>query len=344
MAKAQFDDDIFDDDEFEDEVEDEEETEEENDDGEEESPERDSGDGDDEESIEEEDSDGTADDDEEIDDEEDEPKPPKRKPGRPPKKKTGTTTKKRKPGRPKKSDDDGDIKVLDEDYDSTDDEKGTPEKKTDKVQSNVPNRRRPIDTEEDDTEEDESDNEQRRDITADGIEISKITFENYEGRNIEEDRKLNRYRLDEEAETQAEAYGWWAERLAEAKSMRDTAKVYMEYTTDSTAFSIRRTPPEDMKITEALISNLVATDPVVRKAKDDYLAAQAAVNVLEAHVTAMEHRRSQIKNLTMLWIGGYYSVPGTSRDDENSVKVSEGIRDGLKKRSRDQFEEEEQED
>jgi hypothetical protein len=337
MAKKPFDDDDI----FDDEIGDEEEeiTEEGDDDADEEEFDR-SDSGEDDEEDNEDAADNSGDDEEE--DNEAPKQPAKRKPGRPPKKKAGTTAKKRGPGRPRKEDQKNDDKEIvtfeneddDEDNTETHDIQRTPTKDN-KEKAEGPKRRLPIETEDDEDDEEKFiDNAEDLPFRADYIE-----------HDPEEDRKINRYRLDEEAEKQAATYGFYADRLAEAKSNRDSQKANLEYIEAKVGLQMRENPPENIKVTDSTISNLVSCNDDVQSAKNKYLEEQALVNKLEAIVTAMEHRRSQIKNLTMLWIGGYYSVPGSSREDEQSSRVSEAMRDKLKERSRDRFEEdEEQED
>jgi hypothetical protein len=356
MAKKPFDDDDIFDDEIEGEEEEISEEEVGDADEEEEFDGRDSGDEDEDEEDDSESSSGEDSGEDDEDEEDDPPKQPaKRKPGRPPKKKTGTTEKKPGRGRPKKDtteDEDDNFKTFEDDDDESSAGAGDIEElpaKNEKAKG--PKRRLPIETE--DNEDDEDSGEE---ISADKIHTDTENFSFpidttseiygqsiYEEHSPEEDRKINRYRLDEESEKQADNYGFYADKLAIAKTERDTAKAFLDYTEASVDLKLRENPPKDIKITETSIAALVSTDTEVLNAKNAYISAQGKVNNLEASVTAMEHRRSQIKNLTMLWIGGYYSVPGSTRDDEQSSKVSDAMRDKLKHRSRDRFEEDEEE-
>lgn len=169
-------------------------------------------------------------------------------------------------------------------------------------------------------------------------EVQEPTIEEEFDLDIERDARINKLRLDEENETQSVTFNKYARALAEAKDARDRAKEYMDHIRKARSLHHRESPPDGIKITESVIAELTEKDRVVNEAVMNYLDAQYVVNRIEADVDAMQHRRSSLKNLTMLWVGGYYSGPESTKEDERSG-VSEGLRNKLSKRSREQVSE-----
>lgn len=127
------------------------------------------------------------------------------------------------------------------------------------------------------------------------------------GENFAEDVRINRFKLDEECEIHPSAYLYYAEQYAEARKKRDAAKDRLDYVLGMRETHIRRNPPDDMKITESVVTALLAQDSEVLTAKDEYRLAQGEVDTLYAAVSAFDHRRSQLDNLVSIWSKEYYS-------------------------------------
>lgn len=152
-----------------------------------------------------------------------------------------------------------------------------------------------------------------------------MSFQEYE-RDLKEDLKLNRFALEKEAERQADMFLYWSQELAEAKFLRDKAKTKLGIVTGERELDIRRNPPEGLKATEGVIKALVAEDSDIEKAQRKLDSANKNVNTLEGVVRALDHKKSQIDNLTRLSIAGYYANPDHGgRDTESANSARKGL-------------------
>lgn len=141
------------------------------------------------------------------------------------------------------------------------------------------------------------------------------------GEDFEEDVKLNRFKLDEEAQKNPSLVQFYGEQLAEAKTIRDKAYNAVKLIEAQKELDYRANPPDGIKITESVISALVEADKDVIKIKEAEQKAKEKVYFIESAVSALDDRRSEIKNLTQLWIAGYYSVPGVSQDNGGAMEM-----------------------
>ena len=144
-----------------------------------------------------------------------------------------------------------------------------------------------------------------------------MSMETYE-RSLKEDLKLNRFALDKEAERQADMYLYWSMELAEAKSERDKAKTRLGIISGERELEIRNNPGYDGKITEGVIKALVMSDKTIEEAQNILDLGNKNVNSLEGVVRALDHKKSQIDNLTRLSIAGYYSTP---KQDNEAIEA-----------------------
>lgn len=135
------------------------------------------------------------------------------------------------------------------------------------------------------------------------------------GDDFKQDVAIDRFKLEEECETQPSIYGYYASQFAEAKSDAERAKSRYDLVLAEKDLSIRRNPPMDVKLTEASISALVTESSDVQLAKEAVLVANAKVNNLEAAIFALNQKKSQLDNLVQLWIKDYYNKKQVTTDD-----------------------------
>ena len=140
------------------------------------------------------------------------------------------------------------------------------------------------------------------------------------GVDFAKDVKINRFKLDEDCETQPSLYHFYAHEHALARAERDAAKDKLDLVMGQRETAIRRNPPEDMKITESVISALLVQDTEVQTAKEQFREAQAKVDILYASTSALEHRRSELDNLVSMWGKDYYN--GKKDDGGSSLRES----------------------
>lgn len=153
--------------------------------------------------------------------------------------------------------------------------------------------------------------------------------------NFQADISINRYRLDEESEKQPSIYGRYAELLADAKADKDSAENALKLKMAEIEISLRADPSPEVKITENSIKALIVKNEKVVKKKERLLRKEAVIYKLEAAVRALDHRKSELNNLTQLWIKGYYSQPNDGRphDTGNDVAAKD-IRKNLNNKER----------
>jgi hypothetical protein len=150
-------------------------------------------------------------------------------------------------------------------------------------------------------------------------------------RTFDEDVKINRFRLEQECEEQPSKYLFWANLLADAKAEVDRLENQLRLTLaeqeKKTRFSMEEA---GVKATEASVKAGVETSDAVFSAREKLQEAESVQYHLEAGVKAFEHRKSEIDNLTQLWIKGYYAKPDGGRRSVTD-DVSSDIRKDLNK-------------
>jgi len=139
------------------------------------------------------------------------------------------------------------------------------------------------------------------------------------GESFKNDIRIDRFQLDVEVEKQPSLMQFYSESLAEAKAMKDEAKNKLEFVLASRDLYYRANPIEGIKVTESSIASMVTTDAEVVQAKEREQQAKERTYFLESAVATIEDRKSELKNLTSLWIGGYYALPGAERTDRSAL-------------------------
>lgn len=143
-----------------------------------------------------------------------------------------------------------------------------------------------------------------------------VTF----GEDFSKDIRINRFKLDEDCEIQPALYHFYATEHAVARSERDAAKDKLDLVLGQRETAIRRNPPEDMKITEGVISALLIQDTAVQESKEAFRIAQSKVDILYASTSALEHRRAELDNLVSMWSKDYYN--GKKDDGADVIRGS----------------------
>lgn len=139
------------------------------------------------------------------------------------------------------------------------------------------------------------------------------------GEDFRKDVEINRLKLEEECEVQPSMYYFYGEKLAEARANRDKAKDRCDLVLGQRETYIRRNPPDDMKITEAVVTALLIQDSEVQDAKGVLQKAQAELDMLYAASAAMDQRSKSLDNLVTLWTKEYYN--NRNKTDESSDEL-----------------------
>jgi hypothetical protein len=140
-------------------------------------------------------------------------------------------------------------------------------------------------------------------------------------KDFQKDISINRFKLDQECEEQPSNYMYWSEKLIEVKSELDVLMARLKYIYAEKDIFYRNNPQAGIKVTEASVGSMVETDKDIQNLKTKINTVQSKVYTFSAAVSALDHKKSQLKNLTELWIAGYYSDPNrhkTPADDQQN--------------------------
>ena len=141
--------------------------------------------------------------------------------------------------------------------------------------------------------------------------------------------EIDPLRLDEEWLDQPKQRQIFGELLADAQLELDTAKSRLEVIKAETDREIRDDPADFglSKVTEAAVSTAVPVQPAVQIAVKKVNAAKHKVNVLQAAVDGLEHRKRALTQLVELHGQDYYATPRMPTGVKNKRKRQREDRD-----------------
>lgn len=122
---------------------------------------------------------------------------------------------------------------------------------------------------------------------------------------------LDQHRLDAEWVNQPKAYYEQALLLADARKVLEQAKAERDVVDAELDKDIRLHPTKYKleKLTEPVIANTVLLQKEHQKAGTLVIGAKHAVDVLQAAVDALDHRKKALENLVHLFLSNYWSEP-----------------------------------
>ena len=140
--------------------------------------------------------------------------------------------------------------------------------------------------------------------------------------------------LDREWCNQATRFYDTAVQLADARAELATQKTTVDLVEAELSLKIRTSPSQytDVKITESVIESLVLTRPAYQQAMTDLDTARHKVDVLQAAVSALDHRKSALENLVKLHGMSYFAQPKESGQEMGRTGAPPVKRDDLKKK------------
>lgn len=139
------------------------------------------------------------------------------------------------------------------------------------------------------------------------------------------DFQIDRFRLDDEWVKQPDLYRRYAEALADAKFEFEGLKNDLDVTRAEVELKVRENPANYglEKVTEGVIKSVVEVQELVKDAETDVLQARHKVNMLEAAVSALDHRKRALADLVSLHLADYFSKP-VAREGERDAKEEMG--------------------
>lgn len=154
-------------------------------------------------------------------------------------------------------------------------------------------------------------------------------------REIIEDVKINRFKLEEESETHPSIYYHYSELLVQAKDARDTSKAEYKKILASIELAYRVGKLElDCKVTEKAIESAVQVHPDVVAAQDRYLLAEKAVNSAQSAEESLRQKKGMLDNLIQLYVMQYYSNP-TGNKYNKSESGATAVRGNLNRNKKE---------
>lgn len=150
---------------------------------------------------------------------------------------------------------------------------------------------------------------------------------------------IDKHNLDQEWLGQPLLYMEYAEKLAEARRQYDNASSAANAVYAELSRKIRSDPDDygfDTKPTEAAISAKIEGMGKFKKASRLKADAKYEVDLYQAAVIALEHRKRALTELVELHMSNYFSEP-RAKKSEFSDKVSDSLQDRMSKRTSGKF-------
>jgi hypothetical protein len=132
----------------------------------------------------------------------------------------------------------------------------------------------------------------------------------------------------------------YGQELADARRGLATAKAELEVSEAELDLAVRSDPGKYglEKVTEAAVKSTVPTLKQYQKAKRAVIDAQYAVDVLDAAVSSIDHRKKALEDLVQLFMMDYYSKPKAPEGARE--RMEEVGKANVRRRGRDRQEEE----
>ncbi len=128
------------------------------------------------------------------------------------------------------------------------------------------------------------------------------------------DFQIDSSNLDKEWREQPSLYSKYAMAAADARREMDEAKNSLEVTKADVALGVRSSPEKFGlgKITEASLAQVVECCDQVKEAAGELIEARHHYEVLQAAVSALDHRKKALEGLVSLFLADYFSLPRAS--------------------------------
>lgn len=153
------------------------------------------------------------------------------------------------------------------------------------------------------------------------------------------DLQVDENNLDREWLGQPTLYFSYAAKLADAQRDLDMARNRLSVAKAEADQSIRRDPKlyGMEKVTEASVASAVAAEEGCVNAAELVAAARHRVDVFQAAVDALQHRRKALESLVTLFMANYYSKPrasGEAKEKMEHVEQRQTFRRGVRRDNR----------
>lgn len=146
---------------------------------------------------------------------------------------------------------------------------------------------------------------------------------------------IDEHALDKEWLHQPELYFEWAEKLAKARRSHDEAKAALDLAYAETAQDIRNNPRRyDLeKVTESAVAELVKQQKPYQDAATILADAKYKIDIYQAAVTALDHRKRALTMLVELYGLQYFANPKITKDADLRDKADLDAKRRLRNRT-----------
>lgn len=153
---------------------------------------------------------------------------------------------------------------------------------------------------------------------------------------ITKDIQIDEYSLDKEWVDQPRKYFRYASKLANAKRELDSSKSTLDIVKAELDLAVRQDPESHglVKFTEAAGTAAIIRSGAYREAVAIVNNNKFTVDIYQAAVVAMDHRKKALEGLVSLQLSNYFSnpkVPEGSEDRMREVKESSKKPQGIRR-------------
>ena len=135
------------------------------------------------------------------------------------------------------------------------------------------------------------------------------------------DRKIDKFKLDSEAEHNAVIIDYYGNEYARARSDMNAKDTFLDTLYAKKGLYYQKNPIDGLKTTDTSIKNMVDSDEEIVQAKMELDKAKEKFYFMEVAYETVKERSTQIGNLTKLWLGGYFSTqPNVTENKGDSLR------------------------
>ncbi len=137
-----------------------------------------------------------------------------------------------------------------------------------------------------------------------------------------EDFAIDPYRLDDEWVRQPQTFRRYSEALANVRRDYEEAKNKLSVVRAETDLAVRKKPGDFglEKVTEGVVKATVETAKKVVMAEAVVVEQRHEVNMLEAAVGALDHRKRALSDLVSLHLADYFSKPVAREGNRDAME------------------------
>jgi hypothetical protein len=141
--------------------------------------------------------------------------------------------------------------------------------------------------------------------------------------------EIDLHRLDEEWVRQPRLYFRYASKLADARRDHEQAKTDKDVAYSEVDRDIRSCPEKYdlVKLTEPGIERAVILSVAYQRANKAVIDAKHKVDILQAAVDTLDHRKAGLENAVRLHLANYYSTP--KKPEEGREQLGRAERDAV---------------